>query len=117
MGVLTLMGLSHGYCRNFVGQPVVAHCAGGHRYYGIVHDVTQGAVILRQHGTGINYVKGNSKTLKVEKAKADKLGKVEAQPVFGYGGFGGGYGGYGYGYGAYIALPLYVLLAISLAWI
>ncbi|WP_157930368.1 hypothetical protein [Mycobacteroides abscessus] len=67
--------------------------------------MTCDAIIIRPHGAGVNYVKGESNSLKVE--KANKADKPEVQPVV-----------YGYGpWPGYYVLPLYALLALSLAWI
>lgn len=105
------MGLNYDYCCRFIGQPVVAHCMGGKRYYGIVQSVTNEYIVMRGLPGGVGPVSSNSKKLKL--TTADKPEKGEIEPVQYYGGY--GYGGYGYG--ANYVLPLYVLLALSLAWI
>ncbi|MEW9668425.1 hypothetical protein [Ammoniphilus sp. 3BR4] len=103
------MGLPYNYCRNFVGQAVVAQCVGGRRYYGVVESVYSDHIVLRGIDPGAVPVKGKSKKLKAR--GSSKSQKPEFQPVSYY-----GYGPYG-GYGGYYVLPLYVLLALSLFWI
>ncbi len=114
------MPVSHAYARQFVGKQAIVECIGGKRYYGIVQDVTQREVIMQLVGPGAGYVSAKSKDLKV--TKASKLGKAEVQQVQwgypGFGGFGYGYGGFGAGLGySRIALPLYVILALSLPFV
>lgn len=102
------MGLSYNYCRNFVGQTVVAHCVGGARYYGVVESVTDEHIVLRGINPRAVQVKGKLKKLKAQ--RSSKYQKPEFQLVqYGYGPYGG--------YGGYYVLPLYVLLALSLFWI
>lgn len=99
------MGLSYGYCCRFIGKPVVVTCTGGRTYSGVVRQVTPAGIVLQR--TPYGAVAGDSTSIDV--ATADQPGKMEIQDTaFGY-----GYPGY---YNPYIALPLFVLLAISLAW-
>jgi hypothetical protein len=40
------MAVSYQYARQFIGQPVEAHCIDGRRYYGIVRGVNPGGIWL-----------------------------------------------------------------------
>ncbi|WP_134700097.1 hypothetical protein [Ammoniphilus sp. YIM 78166] len=95
------MAVSYAHASRFVGQHVVAHCVGGRTYYGMVKSVTHDTVYLQPIGAPAGYVSHKQEKLKVK--TADKPGKAETQEV------------YWWGPGA-IALPLFVILALSLAW-
>ncbi|WP_205672213.1 hypothetical protein [Ammoniphilus sp. YIM 78166] len=121
------MPVSHAFARQFVGKQVIAECIGGRRYYGIVQDVTQREVIMQLVGPGAGYVSTKNKDLKLTKASKPRKAEVEqvqwgypgvGYPGIGYPGIGYGYPGYGAGL-AYsrIALPLYVILALSLPFV
>ncbi|MEW9670045.1 hypothetical protein [Ammoniphilus sp. 3BR4] len=103
------MGLSYHYCRNFIGHAVIAHCAGGRRYYGVVESVNSDHIVLRGIDPGAVPVKAKSNKLKVQGSAQSE--KPEYQNVQYY-----GPGPYGV-YPGYYVLPLYTLLALSLLWI
>ncbi|RXT06278.1 hypothetical protein [Ammoniphilus sp. CFH 90114] len=113
------MPISYSHARGFIGKQVIAQCIGGKQYYGMVREVTRETVILDLVGPGAGYVSANGKKLNI--SKADKPSKTNRQQVrWGYPGYGYGYGGLGYGgYAGYasLALPLYVILALSLPFV
>lgn len=109
------MGVSYHHAKRFIGQSVAVHCHGGQCHYGIIRHVTPEYVVLQRMGGGYGSVGTNSH--KLELTTADKPGNVEMRDMafggYGYPGYGyGGFGGYG---GGYLTLPLFTLLAITLA--
>jgi hypothetical protein len=102
------MGVSHHHARRFIGQSVAVHCHGGQCHYGIIRHVTPDCIVLERVGSGYGPVGTNSQKLEV--TTADKPGNAEMREV----GF-GGFGGFGFGRSRFLALPLFTLLAITLA--
>lgn len=90
------MPVNYQYARQYLGQPVIAHCRGGVRHYGIVHNVTQDGIWLRPMPRGTTV---SSEAEKVKAITADKPEDLKGETVF-------------FGFAPFF-LPFFTLLALS----
>ncbi|BCJ86676.1 hypothetical protein [Effusibacillus dendaii] len=100
------MAVTYEHARQFIGQPVIAHCQSG-RYYGIVHRVTRDGIWLQplpQRGVPVN-----GSAAEQNAVTADQPDKTDFEQVY--------YPYYGYGYYRPFAplffLPFFTLLALA----
>ncbi|MBE3555029.1 MAG: hypothetical protein IMW85_08610 [Thermicanus sp.] len=112
------MALAYAYAMNYVGKPVIAVTSDGRRYMGLVHHVTPTHLILRPLPSGYLTPMKNQDDhpdiLPLGGETHEQQVDVETAAFLGYPL--AGVRPFAPWSGAFIALPLYVLLVLSLLW-